>query len=162
MVANFVVNHVGDPGAAVAALRAATRPGGRIAVTLWPSPAAPAMALWSTVFQQAGVPATGLPRVAEDKNFARTEDGVAGLLAAAGLADVECERIEWTHRTTAEAWWGGAAAGLSAPGQLLRRQSPEVQVALRAAYDRVVEDFRTADGLLALPTAALLAGATVK
>ena len=162
VVANFVVNHVGDPAATVAALRDVARPGGRVAVTLWPQPSPPAQALWSVVFQAAGVAAAGLPGVAAEKNFARTEEGVAGLLAAGGLAEVECGRIEWTHRTTAEAWWAGAAAGLSAPGQLLRRQSPAVQQALRASFDRVVEDYRTADGLLALPTSALLASATVK
>jgi SAM-dependent methyltransferase len=161
VVANFVINHVGDPAAAVAALRDVTRPGGRIALTLWPQPSPPAQALWSTVFQQAGVPATGLPRVAAEHNFARTENGVADLLADAGLADIECGRIEWVHRTSAEAWWRGAAAGLSAPGQLLRRQPPEVQRALRASYDRVAETFRGADGLLALPTSALMASATV-
>ncbi|MEV4766482.1 methyltransferase domain-containing protein [Micromonospora chokoriensis] len=37
-VANFVINHVGDPRAAVDELRRVVRPAGWIAVTIWPDP----------------------------------------------------------------------------------------------------------------------------
>ncbi len=41
MLANFVVNHVGLPRAALAELRRVTVPGGRVAVTAWPQPRRP-------------------------------------------------------------------------------------------------------------------------
>ena len=46
VVANFVINHVADPAAAVRELRRVVRPGGRVAVTIWPSPAPPVMQFW--------------------------------------------------------------------------------------------------------------------
>jgi SAM-dependent methyltransferase len=157
VVANFVINHVGDPAAAVAELRRVTRPGGRVAVTTWPHPAPVAQGLWMMVYRHAGVEVSGLVGVDPAKNFPRTVDGLAGLLRDGGLTGVSCERIEWVHETTADAWWGGAAAGLNATGVVLRRQTPEVRERIRASFDEVVEQFRTPAGLLALPTAALVA-----
>jgi len=157
VVANFVVNHVGDPAATVAALRNAARPGGRVAVTIWPHPAPIAQSLWTMVYRHAGVEVSGLIGVDPAKNFPRTVEGAVDLLTAAGLEGVTCERIEWIHETTPEAWWGGAAAGLNATGTVLRRQTPAVREHIRASFDAVAAEFRTEDGLLRLPTAALVA-----
>jgi ubiquinone/menaquinone biosynthesis C-methylase UbiE len=157
VVANFVINHVGDPAAAVAAMRRVARPGGRIAVTLWPQPATVAQGLWTMVYRHAGIEVSGLIGVDPAKNFARTPEGVIELLRTSGLTEVGCERIEWIHETTPEAWWAGAAAGLNATGQVLRRQTPAVQEQIRIAFDEVTAEFRTPDGRLALPTAALVA-----
>jgi SAM-dependent methyltransferase len=156
VVANFVINHVGDPAATVASLRRVVRPGGRVAVTVWPNPAPTAQALWTMVYRHAGIEVSGLIGVDRAKNFPRTPEGVAALLGAS-LTGVTSERIEWIHETTPDAWWGGAAAGLNATGVVLRRQTPAVQKRIRAAFDEVVAEFRTADGRLALPTAALVA-----
>ncbi|MFG2100621.1 hypothetical protein ACGFJ5_08435 [Micromonospora echinaurantiaca] len=41
-------------------------------------------------------------------------------------------------------------------------QPPEAVARIRAQYDRLTADFRADDGLLALPTAALLASAAVR
>ena len=54
VVANFVINHVGAPAAAVAEQTRVARPGGTVAVTVWPHPAPPAQALWSMVYRHAG------------------------------------------------------------------------------------------------------------
>lgn len=157
VVANFVINHVGDPAAAVAELRRVTRPGGRVAVTVWPHPAPVAQGLWSMVYRHAGVEVSGLVGVDPAKNFARDPGGVTGLLRGGGLTEVSCQRIEWVHETTPEAWWGGAAAGLNASGVVLRRQSPAGRARIRASFDEVTASFRTDGGRLALPTAALVA-----
>ncbi|MFF5173538.1 class I SAM-dependent methyltransferase [Micromonospora sp. NPDC000089] len=154
-VANFVVNHVGDPAAAVAELRRTVRPGGRVAVTIWPYPQSPLLALWGEVF--AGVATGELPRVPADRDFARTGAGLAGLLARAGLADVRGETLTWTHRVDPDDWWAGPAAGLGTPGLVLHRQSPEERGRLRRRYDHLVADHLDERGRLALPTAALLA-----
>ncbi|MFI6078818.1 class I SAM-dependent methyltransferase [Actinoplanes sp. NPDC051343] len=156
VVANFVLNHVGDPAAAVAALTRVARPGGRVAVTVWPHPAPTAQALWTMVYRHAGVEVSGLIGVDPAKNFPRTVEGVTGLLGK-DLTAVTCERIEWIHETTPDAWWGGAAAGLNATGVVLRRQTPAGQARIRASFDAVTEPFRTEKGLLRLPTAALVA-----
>jgi SAM-dependent methyltransferase len=153
-VANFVINHVGDPAAAVAELG---RVGRRVAVTVWPNPAPTAQAIWTMVYRHAGVDVSGLIGLDPAKNFARTPDGVADLLRRSGLTGVTCERIEWVHETTPEAWWGGAAAGLNATGVVLRRQGPEMTERIRASFEAVTAEFRTEKGQLRLPTAALVA-----
>lgn len=112
VVANFVLNHVGDPAAAAAELRRVVRPGGRVAVTIWPFPAPPAQQLWGRIFDAAGVGSpAGTPRVAPDRDFARTPDGLVRLLRGAGLTATRCETLAWTHRTDPEAWWSGPASG---------------------------------------------------
>jgi len=163
VVANFVINHVGDPGAAIRDMRRVVRPGGRLAVTIWPYPPPPAQQLWTTIFDAAGVqrPAD-LPKVAPDKDFARNRDGLAGLLHQAGLIDVRCDTITWTHRTHPETWWAGPANGLGTSGTLLRRQDPATIAQIRHHYDQHTAAYRDADGELALPTAALLASASVR
>ena len=45
VLANFVVNHVGQPRAALAELRRVAVPGGRVAVTAWPRLPSPTVAL---------------------------------------------------------------------------------------------------------------------
>ncbi|GAB1691807.1 class I SAM-dependent methyltransferase [Krasilnikovia sp. M28-CT-15] len=157
-VANFVLNHVGDPAAALAELRRVVRPGGRIAVTIWPYPSPPAQQLWNTIFDAAGVERpTDLPRLAPDKDFPRTPDGLSELLHRTGLTDIRCETITWTHRTDPESWWNGPANGIGAPGALMQRQDPSTIDRIRYHYDQHTATYRTPDGQLALPTAALLA-----
>jgi SAM-dependent methyltransferase len=161
-VANFVINHVGDPGAAVAELGRVVRTGGRVAVTIWPWPQPPLQRLWGQVFDAADVARpTALPRVDPARDFDRTADGLAGLLKAAGLVDVRCAVLTWEHRTDPENWWAGPANGIALPGLLLERQSPAGRDRVREQYDRLTAAHLGEDGLLALPTAALLACAQV-
>ncbi|MBQ1034711.1 class I SAM-dependent methyltransferase [Micromonospora sp. C81] len=161
-VANFVINHVGDPLAAIGELRRVVRPAGRIAVTIWPAPPPEAQSLWGEVFDAAGVDRpTSVPRVDAERDFPRTPEGFAGLLDAAGLVDVRCDTITWAHRTDPEAWWSGPANGISRPGLLMETQPAAMIVRIRAAYDELTAPYRDPDGLLALPTAALLASGSV-
>jgi SAM-dependent methyltransferase len=161
-VANFVVNHVGDPLAAVGALRRIVRPGGRVAVTIWPHPAPPAQGLWSEIFAAAGVVRPlDLPRLAADKDFPRSAAGLGSLLSRSGLGGVDCAMISWTHRTSPQEWWNGAAEGIGAVGTLLTRQDPATVARVRKEFDRVTARFLEADGRLALPTAAVLGSGEV-
>ncbi|WP_328917933.1 MULTISPECIES: class I SAM-dependent methyltransferase [unclassified Streptomyces] len=161
VVGNFVLNHVGRPAAALAELRRVTRPGGRIALTVWASPPASGQALLGRAVQAAGVtrPADA-PRLAAQDDFPRTETGFAALLVDAGLAAPACETLAWTHHVDAEAWWSGPAAGIATIGQIVTAQPPAVIASIRAHYDALCAPFRTPAGPLALPHTALLAHAT--
>ena len=161
-VANFVVNHVGDPAAAVAELARVTRAGGRVALTVWPVPAPTAQRLWGEVFDAAGVVRpTGLPRLAAGNDFARTEEGVAALLRGAGLTGVVGTTLTWTLHIAPDDWWAGPAAGISVPGLILEHQSPAMVEHVRAVFDEVTAPYLGPDGRLALPAAALLASGAV-
>ncbi|MEU5909749.1 hypothetical protein [Micromonospora sp. NPDC047527] len=128
-----------------------------------PHPGPPrAQGLWAEIFQAAGVARlTAAPKVDADKDFPRTSDGLAGLLDAAGLTGVRCRTVSWAHRTDPEAWWSGPANGISTPGLVMEAQPPEMISRIRAAYDELTTAYRNTEGLLALPTAALLASASV-
>jgi SAM-dependent methyltransferase len=161
-VANFVVNHVGDPAAAVAELGRVVRPGGRVAVTIWPFPAPPAQRLWGRIFDAAGAERLAtMPAVAAAKDFARTAEGLSALLRTVGLTDVHCDALTWTHRTDPDDWWSGPANGIATPGLVMEHQPAGALVRIRQQYDRLTAAYRGDDGLLELPAAALLASAAV-
>jgi len=161
VVANFVLNHVGEPAAAVRELARVTKPGGRVAVTVWPYPQPPLQRLWGDALAASGVVApVEVPAVDPANDFARTSEGLAGLLAVA-LEDVRVERVEWTHRADPDDWWSGPANGVGTFGLILEGLSPSDVARVRAAYDELSTGFLVEGGLLALPTAALL-GSGVK
>lgn len=158
VVANFVVNHVGRPAAALAAMRAAARPGGRVAATIWCSPAGQGHELFDRAVEAAGAqPPAGLPRIASEHDFPRTPEGFADLFTAAGLTDVTCETLSWDHLADPEEWWGGAAAGVGMIAQKISRQDPETIGRIKAAYDELAREFVGPDGRLVLRYHALLA-----
>ncbi|MFB8380496.1 class I SAM-dependent methyltransferase [Streptomyces rubiginosohelvolus] len=157
-VGNFVLNHVGRPLAALAELRRITRPGGRVAVTIWRSPGAPGQTLIGRAAQAAGLTRPDwLPALAPQDDFPRTPEGLASLLGAAGLLDVECSEVAWEHRCDPDTWWAGAEQGIGAIGQVLTGGGAEGVAAARRAYDDLCAEFLTRDGLLVLPHGALLA-----
>lgn len=162
VVGNFVLNHVGQPRAAVAELSRVTRVGGRIALTIWAVPGGAGQALLGRVMEAAGAgrPA-GFPPLAEEENFGRDEGGFAALLTAAGLRDVSCRTLAWDHRATVEEWWRGPAGGVGLFGQILLAQSEQTVAEIKRHYDRLSTEFLGSDGLLVLPSRALLASGNV-
>ncbi|MBW6435289.1 methyltransferase domain-containing protein [Actinoplanes hulinensis] len=161
-VANFVINHVGDPAAAVAGMRRVVRPGGRIAVTIWPHPKPEAQRLWDEIFDAAGaVRPDGLPRLDPALDFRRDEAGLTALLSGAGLTGVTCTTISWTMRIDAGAWWSGPAAGIGLTGLILAAQDEPTAIRVRQEFERRTAPYRGPDGVLAVPTAALLAAGAV-
>ncbi|MFJ3533097.1 class I SAM-dependent methyltransferase [Streptomyces sp. NPDC090132] len=158
VVANFVLNHVGRPLDALVELRRITRPGGRVAATIWQAPGGSGQRLVGRAAEAAGlVRPDWLATVDEEHNFPRTAPGLAALLTAAGLGDVRSEPLSWDHRADAEDWWAGPAAGVAAVGQLVNSRGPEGVAAAKREYDVLCKEFASEDGELALPHVALLA-----
>ncbi|MGW3012070.1 class I SAM-dependent methyltransferase [Streptomyces sp. NPDC001219] len=158
VVGNFVLNHVGRPRTALEELCRVTRPGGRIAVTIWAVPAAAGQTLLGRAVQAAGVSRPAhLPALDAEDDFPRNEQGLAALLEEAGLRSVVCETLRWDHRTTPEEWWSGPAAGVATIGQTVRSQSPEVIDTIKGHFDSLCTEFADRGGVLVLPHAALMA-----
>jgi SAM-dependent methyltransferase len=155
VLANFVINHVGRPLAALAELRRVTAPRGRVAVTVWPQPASPGAALLTRAIRDSGADRRASMLAAQD-DFARTEAGLRGLLAAAGLGSAACRSVRWEFVVRPADWWG-IATGVSWMRDFRANQSPQLLDKIRQRFEQLSREFRTADGDLALPITALLA-----
>ncbi|MCF3134870.1 class I SAM-dependent methyltransferase [Streptomyces olivochromogenes] len=165
VVGNFVLNHVGRPRAALAELRRVLRPGGRVALTTWGARRGAGQELLGRACTAGGaVPPAYLPRLDPAEDFARTPDGLAGLLREAGFADADAGELAWDHRTTVEEWWGAAADGLATIGLVVTSQDAGTVVRIRHEYERLCAEFAApetnGEGHLALPHVSLLAAAT--
>ncbi|MFC8732568.1 class I SAM-dependent methyltransferase [Luteimicrobium sp. NPDC057192] len=157
VTAGFVLNHVGRPRAAATELARVVRPGGRVAATIWAAPPAAGQTLVGRALAAAGIerPAS-FPALDRDDDFPRTVDGLAEVLRGAGLVDVVVEERRWEHRVDADTWWAGPASGVATTGKTLTSAAPEAQASARAHFERLADELRADDGLLALPHVALL------
>ncbi|TDU02432.1 methyltransferase family protein [Streptomyces sp. 846.5] len=165
VVGNFVLNHVGRPRDALAELRRVLRPGGRIALTIWSTPAAPGQALLGRAVEAAGVVRPShLPALAPEDDFPRSPQGLIDLLESAGFreagCEAGCETVRWDHRADAEVWWSGPAAGVAFIGQIVLSQPEETRAEIKRHFDLLSEEFTGPDGRLVLPHEALLVGAS--
>lgn len=159
VAANFVVNHTPDPRASVRELARVTRPGGRLALTIWTAAPGPLNQLWGDVLAAASVdrpPARTLP---PELDFDRTPPGLTAMLVGAGLDDVVVQQVDWLFRIGAEDLWRAVSGGVATIGQTYRGQPPAGQERMRAAYLRLTAE-RHPCGELRFPSSALLAGAT--
>lgn len=163
VTANFVVNHVPDPRAAVRDLARAAAPSAPIAMTIWPSTPGPHLAAYGEAARACGavpVPRQDLPTALD---FARSADGLAGLAGLAleaGLEVVQADEIGWTWHVAADDLMAGIAAGIAGPGRLHRAQSPEARARIEEAAREGWSDYAEADGRLAFPVTAVLVVAT--
>ena len=162
VVGNFVLDHFGRPRVALAALRDVARPGGRVAFTLWPAERTSGR----TIFPRAAELTEGwiprqMPKLVPADDYPRTEDGLAGLFREAGLVDVTTTVIDWDHATTADEWWISIGSGVAGSGRAYQAQTPEVRAAFHENYLKIAAEFTGEDGVMRLPSRALLAVGTV-
>lgn len=157
VVGNFVLNHVGRPRTALAELSRVTRPGGRIALTIWAAPPAAGQTLLGRAVEAAGAKRPPhLPALAPEDDFPRSEEGLVDLLASVGLTDAGCRTLRWDHHATPDEWWSGPAAGVATIGQTIISQPTETITSIKRHFDVLSAEFTGDDGRLALPHAALL------
>jgi SAM-dependent methyltransferase len=157
VLANFVINHVGRPLAALTELSRVTVPGGHVAVTIWPQPPARGVALLTRAIRDCGADRRSAKLAPQDE-FPRTEVGLRGLLQAAGLRDVACKSIDWDFVVHPSEWWD-VASGVSWMREFTVHQSSQFLDRVRRRFEQLSRQFSTPGGKLALPFTALLADA---
>lgn len=158
VLANFVINHVGDPLAALAELGRVATPGGHVAVTIWPQPPSPGVALLTRAIRDCGAD-RAVTRLAPQHEFARTEAGLGGLLDAAGLHGATCRSIDWRFVVDDPEDWWGIASGVSWMRDFSATHTRQLLDHVRRRFDQLSREFQTPGGALAVPMKALLATA---
>ena len=155
VTANFVINHVPDPLAAVRELHRLVRPGAPVAVTIWPATLSPMNRLWNDVIEQSGARRPETLRLPAEKDFPRTSAGLAGLLQAGGFRDVTTAEIRWVFDISPDELWSAVTAGIATIGATYRAQPEPVQDKMRQTFRRLATT--GPDGRLHLASTALLA-----
>ena len=159
VTANFVINHVDDPRAAMRDLARVARPGGRVAVTIWPAQTAAWASLVAGAFGEAGVVPIPGRHLRPELDFDRSVDGLRALTEAAGLEAMTATELSWDWDISIDALWGGIAGGVATVGQTFLAQTPEVQVRAEQAFREASGDLAY-DGCLRLSSTAAYVVAT--
>jgi SAM-dependent methyltransferase len=159
VVAAFVLLHLGVPERAVAEAGRVLVPGGSAAFTVWD---APSRGRWLGVMLDAvhdagATPPAEVPPGPPLFRFADEAEFTA-LLEGAGLRDVRVDTVDFTlPLESADALWDGLVEGSVRVSPLVRSQSEEMQRAIRARFEELLEEYRTDDGF-DVPVAVKLAG----
>lgn len=139
ILANFVLNHVDDPAAAVSAIPRVVKLGGQVLATIWGNRAAPQATWWNELLDEAGAVRPAMPGLPPDLDFDRTPTGLASLLEMSGLEIEEATAVGWDWRPRHEDLWAGLTT-VGNFGVVFRAQTDEVKRRLRSAYDERVGD----------------------
>ena len=144
VISNFVAPHLSRPELAVAELVRVLRGGGRLALTTWD--AADRMrflGVFLDSFAEAGAtPPPDIPagpaffQFADDEKFAK-------LLTGSGLNGVEITTVAFDHQIqSAEELWQGMLGGMVRTSATFLGQPEQTREKIRAAFDRLVLDYR--------------------
>lgn len=159
VLANFVVNHVGDPRAGVRELTRVARPGGRVAFTVWPSTPTAQGTLFKDVLEHAEATPPTFDVLPPELDFERSADGCTDLLRDAGLDDLRVREVPCSWRIRPDDFWRGLEAGIGGIGKALLQQDEPTRRRMRAAYDELSAPLLDGEELV-LPSTALLAVGT--
>jgi ubiquinone/menaquinone biosynthesis C-methylase UbiE len=152
-VANFVINHLPDPRAAMMEMARVVRPGGLVAVTIWTNKRSALAELFSESLQAAGAVIVAGHRLPADKDFERTAAGLGEVVRGAGLEPQIQDEIHWDWIVPWKDLWRGIAGGVASIGETYLAQPREVRA-------RVEAEMRTRalrlerNGLLVIPSTA--------
>jgi ubiquinone/menaquinone biosynthesis C-methylase UbiE len=149
VVGSFVVPHLGRPEQASAEFQRVLASAGRVALSTWDLPErARLIGVLVDAVERAGIePIANIPvgspffRFADDQEFAR-------LLGDAGFDHVEVRTIAFTHRVAdSDMFWNGLLGGIVRVRALVLAQSEEMRTRIRAAFDELVREYSTPEGL---------------
>ena len=161
IVCNFAINHLPRPVHAMQELARVAAPGAGIALSTWDLPERNRfLGILVDALQACGVTAVREPSAGPDPYRFADDHRFRALLRGAGLEEVEVRSLSLTHRVPdAEALWRGLLGGSVRTAGLVRKQTPATRSRIRAAVERLAEEYR-AGGELAIPVRAKLARGT--
>jgi SAM-dependent methyltransferase len=148
VVSNFLMPHLPDLPAAVAEAARVTRPGGRVAMTTWDSPARTRFvgAVIDAVVGAGAEPPPELPPGPSIFQYS-TDPEFAGLLLGAGLVEPIIETISFRHRIEdLDEFWADVLGGTVRTTVMVTSQSPETQEEIRARYEQLLDSHRSGSG----------------
>jgi len=158
VVCNFGIGHFARPETVAVEFVRVVGSGGHVALSWWDAPTlARVNGIFFDAMTEAGADLPpSVPTGPPPYRFA-DEAELRALLTIAGLRDVTVRTVAWTHCIPAvDAWWEGGLASLVRASAGVLAQSPTMQRKIRAAFERLAEAYRTADGL-AVPSVAKIA-----
>jgi SAM-dependent methyltransferase len=158
VVSNFTINHVARPERAIREFVRVVVPGGRIALSAWDVPERNrVLGILVDAVRACGVSRSPEERAGPDPHRFADEDEFRRLLGDAGLEGVEVRSISLTQQVRdADELWQGMLGGSVRTAGLVMRQSPSTRGTIRAAVERLAEEYG-ADGGLAIPACAKIA-----
>ena len=153
VVGNFVFNHVGRPELALSEARRVLRSGGWVALSTWDTPRSNRLiGLFLDAVAEVGAPPP--PELPAGPTNFRTDAELCDLFERAGFVDVGVVHVLFEAEVAdADALWRGILELAVRVPPLVTAQTPEVQAAIRAAFDRLVAVHGRGTGL-AIPVAA--------
>ena len=149
IVCAFGIGHFPRPEAAVAECERVLLRHGHLSLAWWDTPVRNRFhgVLLEAVAAADARPPPDVPagppmfRYAEDEAF-------GALLASAGLEQVTVAAHAFSYPLASpDALWDGAMGSLARTAALLRGQTADVQARIRAAFDRLLADYSTPEGL---------------
>jgi ubiquinone/menaquinone biosynthesis C-methylase UbiE len=150
----FALGHIPRPEASLVECMRVLAPGGRIAFSWWDDPSRQRV---QGVFREALAEARVAPPpdAPQGHNIFRFSDRAAfeELLRGAGLAEVRVDDHNAISTfADADTVWRGGLGSFVLTGAMIKGQDVATQKAIRAAFDRLIRTYATADGV-ALPVA---------
>jgi SAM-dependent methyltransferase len=158
LVGNLVVNHLPRPDVAVREFVRVLRREGALALSTWDLPERTRfLGILVEALAECGITRPQEASAGPDPYRFADDDEFRALLRGASCEDVEIRSVSLTHRVgDANELWQGLLGGSVRTAGLVMRQTPGTRRKIRAAVQRLAEEYRV-DGELVIPAWAKIA-----